>query len=1504
SPEGASWAEARAAAPAAPREQSWTDPVSLPAPTPLTGPDGAVPPPLPGGRPMTTVQEVSDESEESDAASDSDADDDADASDDGNGRPRWADTGWLSTVFGPRWEALPGDRLRETSQALYELVSAEAGADREPRSVHRALDRVTRQVLHLPGDARPGPADHQLLGSLALDASSDDLETTDDLSRYFVERQIETGRGALDEGTLLRDTARNAAGRDFGRTGAPAPGPDSYVLRGTGRVVERPAPWHNPYMVVARAVDGAVEVSLMPGRTFRVTRLDELAMLISYDDRRPRGADVVLALPPRIAAPHAVLVAGTTGRRVWHPEAPVTVATHPTAGSRLALDVRDGDTGAGWVPVDPSERDGLPGARDLSSDGESGGESDAGRDDDSEGSSSDGDAEFDRLADELVLERRIDARRTRPLTTRDYGIIDKHGTGALFTRPLPRHVAEVPVGDGTGDGAGSLLLPSQGLGTVPTADRPPLHISEDRTLALLADGEGTTGRGRQVYATRAAIDASSARLAAAGAGVRLKADESTGVLLPREDGSYGDPLFRVEPEFLTASGASEHAFTRDFAQMLAGTGPASLSHVAFRDPAGDVVATAPVNGQHGREVTGTHHLAEALADVAEGTRPAAGTGPRWAARQTGRDPRFTGGVVGAPTPGERYGGALSHVPANNPRRAPLAAAAWRVGVNEHAWAEVGEGYLIQSVSTTTADGGAQLFTHNHAKPGDRVGPHAPYHFAQVVLASEDATHQITLENETHSRPAVPDAELDAIVEDNLDRHGDGLKRLAETAERRLADARRDGADPARTARLADLARAARALAEVHDAEQIPFYFDEDRPEHALALREVDRARARAREAVRAAAPLLDPKDQWYFRAYGKRPGESAHEVNAALLSQDAPALANPLTMVVLHGHAPRPHQRTIRFAREQHGLPEGADGTIDALARTLARTGLWNRANGLPAPAVTVTGHGNRSQAVARKRAEAVGRALGARLAQILAASQQGMPGTPLAVRDFGLTLEAKRVRGATDPDAGRVVSVDIDDHRRVAPATPADGTAAPPPTAGVPADARPTAPGPGGTASTEGTASPEGTASVRTTSPVRPASRVRSRSPQPSPEHRNSAAPPWVMARIRYAEESLVFDKRLGEYLAEREAVVAEYRKMANAAWKAARERHPRSLGAFGDTSKYKAGVVGTSRPALQQVLRGGNLRELVALLYEGISSDFVPMMLGGREQQPSEIAEERPSRRQRETHAAFERRAKEILAAPDLDPEQKRAAVEELERSVTIGTRPQDARPPLSEAERRFAVNEHGLTWLPATSLYDIPMSAGFQQRSETSGGLVATGTAGSTYRFMLHAARMREQWGVDLDLGLIRAGMLAVSLTVDHHTFHEVMRGAQLALNDVPGHDPALDYTDNWGRYWNIHPFGEQELRENVARDGRFPDEHARDLLDALEGRSRAPVRTTPGPPHRPAPTRTIPTRPATTGLNRPQPQPQPPVRAVPHRTNPFADPATGPGSSPGVVTLQDV
>ncbi|MFE7752598.1 hypothetical protein [Streptomyces sp. NPDC057428] len=500
--------------------------------------------------------------------------------------------------------------------------------------------------------------------------------------------------------------------------------------------------------------------------------------------------------------------------------------------------------------------------------------------------------------------------------------------------------------------------------------------------------------------------------------MRLKADESVGVLLPKEDGSYGEPLFRVEPEFLTSSGGPEHAFTRDFARMAAGSATAPLSHIAFRGPGG-VVATAPVNGMHGREVTGTHHLAHALADVARGTGDATGVTPRWAARRTAQDQRFTGGVVGAPTPGEPYGRALSYEPKDNPLRPRLAIAARRIGVNEYAWAGVGEGYLIQSISTTN-DGGAQLFTHNHARPGDPVGPHAPYHFAQVVLAGEDGTHQITLENETHSRSEIATEVLDDVIDENLDRYGeDELTALAAAAEERLDTARRDGADEAETARLEGFAKAARSLADVHQAQQLPWYFDEDRPEHALALREVAEARSRARELIRAAAPVMESKDLWFFRAYSKRPGESAHEVNAALLSERSPAVANPLTTVVLHGHTPRRHQHTIRFEEKEHDAPADADDTLDGLALALARAGLWNRAHGLPMPSINVTGHGNRSQASGQARADAVAKALGARLAQVLTTFQTGTAGPRVGVRDFGLTKSAKRVRSATDPAGG-----------------------------------------------------------------------------------------------------------------------------------------------------------------------------------------------------------------------------------------------------------------------------------------------------------------------------------------------------------------------------------------------------------------------------------------------------------------------------------------------------
>ncbi|MFC7512538.1 hypothetical protein ACFQV4_29275 [Streptomyces thermocarboxydus] len=405
---------------------------------------------------MTTVQEASEPSDDSDDEPDSDEE---------NEQPRWADTGWLNTVFGPGWDAVPGDRLRETSEALFALVSTEAGEDQEPQSLFRALNRVTRQVLHLPGDARPGPADHQLLGSLALDASSDDLETTDDLARYFVERQIETGRGALDEGTAARPRGERRRTR---LRPVRAARPRTGLLR--------PAR-HRPGRRTARAMAEPLRGRRPAGRRRRRGLPHAGPHLPRDPPRRARDAHLLRRSGPRrghragtaphIAAPLAVLVAGTTGRRVWRPEAPVAVATHPRPGPPRPRPARrrhrrELGTGRPLGAGRPARRP-RPEQRQR-----------------------------ERLRHRQRRRRTLQQRRrrgvrpprrpTRPRTAdrraphpaADHPRLRCHRQ-ARHRRPVhpapPRHVAEVDAGDGTGAEADALLLPSQDHGTVLMADR-------------------------------------------------------------------------------------------------------------------------------------------------------------------------------------------------------------------------------------------------------------------------------------------------------------------------------------------------------------------------------------------------------------------------------------------------------------------------------------------------------------------------------------------------------------------------------------------------------------------------------------------------------------------------------------------------------------------------------------------------------------------------------------------------------------------------------------------------------------------------------------------------------------------------------------------------------------------------------------------------------------------------------------------------------------------------
>ncbi|MGO4429755.1 hypothetical protein AB4Z54_66185, partial [Streptomyces sp. MCAF7] len=152
------------------------------------------------------------------------------------------------------------------------------------------------------------------------------------------------------------------------------------------------------------------------------------------------------------------------------------------------------------------------------------------------------------------------------------------------------------------------------------------------------------------------------------------------------------------------------------------------------------------------------------------------------------------------------------------------------------------------------------------------------------------------------------------------------------------------------------------------------------------------------------------------------------------------------------------------------------------------------------------------------------------------------------------------------------------------------------------------------------------------------------------------------------------------------------------------------------------------------------------------------------------------------------------------------------DLVATVSTRLRPEDVRPPLSQDEWLLGVRDGKLRWRPAGLSHELPMSAELQARAQENGGLVLTGTSGSSYFILACVARMSGLTGLPVDLGLIRAGLVSVMGAADHHSFHEVMAGAQLLLDEV-AHPEVPDYVDGWYRYRNIYPLTEEELRAHV-------------------------------------------------------------------------------------------
>ncbi|WP_405804152.1 hypothetical protein OG729_03290 [Streptomyces sp. NBC_00210] len=629
-------------------------------------------------------------------------------------------------------------------------------------------------------------------------------------------------------------------------------------------------------------------------------------------------------------------------------------------------------------------------------------------------------------------------RIARPLLTRDYTFLSLGSPGPLFSRLTNMKLRFFPYGPADNARAYGLTLPTQGIAEVFGADHPELQVSEDLSLAV--DHRQLS---QQVYATEKAFKAAVVKLRAAGRGVSLAQDFDMSIVLRAPDGT-DMTLYQVTPVFLTRSGRSEEEVCRDFCQMVAGGYP--LSHVVFRSPDRKLTAISRANASSGWEETGTHQLAQALAEIADGTRPLDDIGPAWAAHRIREDDRAIGGVDG-PLPGEAYGSALSLTEPDNSRRDRLSHAAHQSGFNEWAWADVGESYVVQSINAVDEEGNPSL-ARNYAKPADDRGSYYGYHFAAVVLASEDGRSQITLEN--HSRVNLTREAIRRTVRRNLTACSMEQLLATEAALRQQLEeyAPQDRTSPEAATVEARLALATALVAAQRAAENC-FGLAQGTPGLAAARAEEEQALIRAAYRVRKASPLLDGSDQWYLRMAGKRPGESFHDLNAQLLSSESSAEANPLTLVVLHGHK-LPRQETVSFAAGDRTVEREQMFKVRSLADTMARVGIWNAGQGLPMPGLTITGQdrrqrrpslmGRRPELLGREQAEAVRKAVRDRMRETLSShlgsAEPLLTDRPkVTVEQF--LIEAKSVTGLPgDPGTERRTTIEVTDPRDF-PASP-----------------------------------------------------------------------------------------------------------------------------------------------------------------------------------------------------------------------------------------------------------------------------------------------------------------------------------------------------------------------------------------------------------------------------------------------------------------------------------
>ncbi|MFG2910187.1 protein-glutamine glutaminase family protein [Kitasatospora sp. NPDC048286] len=359
-----------------------------------------------------------------------------------------------------------------------------------------------------------------------------------------------------------------------------------------------------------------------------------------------------------------------------------------------------------------------------------------------------------------------------------------------------------------------------------------------------------------------------------------------------------------------------------------------------------------------------------------------------------------------------------------------------------------------------------------------------------------------------------------------------------------------------------------------------------------------------------------------------------------------------------------------------------------------------------------------------------------------------------------------------------------------------------------------------------------------------------RTPDPVPTNEALDSAphASPEDLRSIRYLEHAEAYEQRLATHLLQREDVQREVRKVVDLAW--GMTTGDKDKAKFGSKTAGTTGMVGTDRHMLQDVVDRGNLRERMALLYNGYTSDHFAKLVRQRKlPRPEQLTQERADRHDlggevvtpliaeiKKVYGEFlkptaERAEQPVPFGPfrtdepygplinrirdgyvefqnrqlyDYNREQvvdaaQKAAERLAKTMLETDHNPLDVNPPLGRGEWYSAVGKDGrLGWHPGAKSYHYKLDSALQQDAHDTGGLVATGTSGTAFG-MLQAVKelvrtpagrneLARTGAEPVDFELLRLGLLGWMLESGDHTFHEIMAGSRLFADSLTPEERA--------------------------------------------------------------------------------------------------------------------